>query len=116
MSSFSQTLRNWRKSRRFSQLELALEADVSVRHVAFLETGKAMPSPAMIDKLGNALDLPLAARNQMLTQAGFAPRFCRPTDGCGGDAAGAGGRHADAGAPTRPIRPSRWTGSGQWSA
>ncbi len=58
-----------------SQLDLALEARVSARHVCFLETGRAQPSRDMIARLGEALALPLAVRNQMLTRAGFAPRY-----------------------------------------
>lgn len=68
------TLKTWRKARRLSQLDLAVAADVSSRHISFLETGRAGPSPGMIQRLGDALQLPLAARNQMLTGAGFAPR------------------------------------------
>lgn len=75
MSDFPHTLKTWRKARRFSQLELALEADVSSRHISFLETGRAKPSREMIGRLGDALDLPLATRNQMLTNAGFAVRY-----------------------------------------
>lgn len=75
MSDFPQTLKTWRKERRFSQLELAVEADISSRHLSFLETGRANPSPSMIMRLGDALQLPLAARNQMLTHAGFAARY-----------------------------------------
>jgi len=75
MSDFPQTLKTWRKARRFSQLDLAVEANVSSRHISFLETGRANPSPQMISRLGDALQLPLAARNQMLTNAGFAVRY-----------------------------------------
>lgn len=75
MSDFAQTLKTWRKRRRFSQLDLALEANVSARHLSFLETGRARPSVEMIARLGDALHLPLAARNQMLTHAGFATRY-----------------------------------------
>lgn len=74
MSHFSQTLKTWRKARRLSQLDLAMAADVSSRHISFLETGRAGPSPDMIQRLGDALQMPLSARNQMLTGAGFAPR------------------------------------------
>ena len=59
------------------QLGLALEAGVSARHVSFLETGRARPSPAMVDRLGAALHLPLAARNGLRAAAGFAPRHVR---------------------------------------
>lgn len=75
MTDFPDALKGWRRTRRFSQLELAAEADVSARHIAFLETGRARPSPAMIGRLGDALQIPLAARNQMLTLAGFATRY-----------------------------------------
>ncbi|WP_306256988.1 helix-turn-helix domain-containing protein [Pararhizobium sp. IMCC21322] len=72
MNDFSRTVQSWRRARRFSQLSLAVEADVSTRHISFLETGRARPSVDMIKRLGDALQLPLAARNQMLTFAGFA--------------------------------------------
>lgn len=72
MDQFPETLKTWRKARRFSQLDLAVEADVSSRHISFLETGRAKPSRDMIARLSDALDLPLASRNQMLTHAGFA--------------------------------------------
>ncbi len=75
MADFPEALKEWRSKRRLSQLELAAEADVSARHIAFLETGRARPSPAMIGRLGEALRIPLAARNQMLTLAGFAARY-----------------------------------------
>jgi transcriptional regulator with XRE-family HTH domain len=75
MSQFPETLKTWRNARRLSQLDLAVEADVSARHISFLETGRARPSREMIGKLGDALRLPLATRNQMLTHAGFAPRY-----------------------------------------
>ncbi|WP_299281032.1 helix-turn-helix transcriptional regulator [uncultured Tateyamaria sp.] len=75
MSQFPGTLRTWRKARRFSQLDLAGEADVSARHISFLESGRARPSPQMIARLSDALTLPLDARNQMLTHAGFAARY-----------------------------------------
>ena len=72
MTQFAEALKKWRKTRRFSQLDLAAEADVSTRHLSFLETGRAQPSREMIGKLGDALSLPLAARNQLMAQAGFA--------------------------------------------
>lgn len=75
MTPFSQTLKAWRKTRRLSQLELAGEANVSSRHLSFLETGRAQPSRDMIARLGEALQLPLTARNQLLTQAGYATRY-----------------------------------------
>ncbi|MEQ8368284.1 MAG: helix-turn-helix transcriptional regulator [Roseicyclus sp.] len=75
MTEFANTLRSWRRARRFSQLDLALEAGVSARHISFLETGRARPSADMIGRLSEALHLPMDARNQMLTRAGFAARF-----------------------------------------
>ena len=75
MSDFAETLKTWRKVRRFSQLELAGEANVSSRHLSFLETGRANPRREMIGKLGEAMSLPLAVRNQLLAQAGFAARY-----------------------------------------
>jgi transcriptional regulator with XRE-family HTH domain len=75
MSSFPSLLKTWRGRRRYSQLALALAANVSPRHLAFLETGRASPSPSMIERLSNALELPLPARNQLLHEAGFAARY-----------------------------------------
>ncbi|MGF1454133.1 MAG: helix-turn-helix domain-containing protein [Alphaproteobacteria bacterium] len=75
MTVFAETLKTWRKTRRLSQLDLALEANVSARHISFLETGRARPSREMIVRLGEALHLPLAARNQMLAHGGFAARY-----------------------------------------
>ncbi|WP_026352527.1 helix-turn-helix domain-containing protein [Yoonia vestfoldensis] len=81
MDSFARTLKNWRQTRRMSQLDLALTAEVSSRHISFLETGRARPSRAMIARLGDALQMPLAPRNTMLLQAGFAPLYpARPWD------------------------------------
>lgn len=78
MSHFAQSLRAWREARHFSQLDLAMKGGVSTRHLSFLETGRARPSRDMIARLSEALQLPLDARNQLLTSAGFAPRYpCR---------------------------------------
>ncbi len=75
MNQFSETLKTWRKARRLSQLDLALEAEVSARHISFLETGRAKPSREMVGRISDALHLPLATRNQMLTHAGFAAKY-----------------------------------------
>jgi transcriptional regulator with XRE-family HTH domain len=81
MNDFSEILKFWRKSRRYSQMELALEANVSTRHIAFLETGRARPSADMIDKLGDALKIPLSARNLLFNKAGYSNRYAgRPWD------------------------------------
>jgi transcriptional regulator with XRE-family HTH domain len=68
-------VREWRTTRRLSQLELALEANVSPRHLSCVETGKAQPSRDMIARLADALGMPLRERNALLVAAGFAPRY-----------------------------------------
>jgi transcriptional regulator with XRE-family HTH domain len=68
-------LRNWRRRRSLSQLELALEADVSSRHVSFVETGRARPSREMVLRLAEHLDIPLRERNSLLLAAGYAPLY-----------------------------------------
>jgi transcriptional regulator with XRE-family HTH domain len=73
--SFGDLLRTWRQRRRVSQLDLAIEADVSARHVSFLETGRARPSREMVMRLAGELEVPLRQRNRMLVAAGFAPVY-----------------------------------------
>ncbi len=68
-------LREWRRRRRLSQLELALEAGVSTRHLSFVETGRAAPSATMVLHLAERLDVPLRERNRLLLAAGHAPVF-----------------------------------------
>jgi len=68
-------LRHWRTRRRLSQLELALAADVSTRHLSCLENGRSAPSREMILRLARRLDVPLRERNRLLTAAGYAPMF-----------------------------------------
>jgi transcriptional regulator with XRE-family HTH domain len=68
-------LRSWRQRRSLSQLELALNADVSSRHVSFLETGRARPSREMVLHLAEHLEVPLRDRNSLLLAAGFAPQY-----------------------------------------
>lgn len=68
-------LRQWRQRRRMSQLDLALEADISTRHLSFLETGRAQPSRDMVMHLAEQLEVPLRERNVILVAAGFAPVF-----------------------------------------
>jgi transcriptional regulator with XRE-family HTH domain len=78
---FGPTLKAWRRRRGVSQLDLALAAEVSARHVAFLETGRARPSRAMVLTLADALDVPLRQRNTLLQAAGFAALYPeRPLD------------------------------------
>lgn len=68
-------LRRWREARHLSQLDLSLEAEVSARHISFLETGRAVPSREMILTLANVLDVPLRERNVLLLAAGYAPVY-----------------------------------------
>jgi transcriptional regulator with XRE-family HTH domain len=68
-------LRAWRQRRRLSQLELALEADVSTRHLSFVETGRAAPSRDMVLRLAEHLHVPLRDRNLLLVSAGYAPVY-----------------------------------------
>ncbi|WP_327153926.1 helix-turn-helix transcriptional regulator [Streptomyces tubercidicus] len=68
-------LRAWRDRRRISQLELALRADSSARHISFIETGRSRPSQEMVLRLAEHLDVPVRERNALLIAAGYAPTF-----------------------------------------
>ena len=68
-------IRDWRQMRRRSQMDLALEADISTRHLSFIETGRSRPSREMVVRLADQLDVPLRERNAMLLAAGFAPVY-----------------------------------------
>ncbi len=68
-------LRHWRQYRRWSQLDLASEAEVSTRHLSCMETGRALPSREMLLRLAERLDVPLRERNRLLTAAGYAPMY-----------------------------------------
>lgn len=74
-ASFGRLLQHWRRSRQLSQLDLAQRADISTRHLCFVETGRAKPSRPMVLLLAAALDVPLRERNALLLAAGFAPVF-----------------------------------------
>ena len=74
-SAFGQLLRQWRVRRRMSQLALSIEAEISTRHVSFLETGRAQPSREMVVLLAKVLNVPLRQRNDLLTTAGYAPSY-----------------------------------------
>jgi transcriptional regulator with XRE-family HTH domain len=76
-SNFGRILKDWRGRRRLSQLDLALDAGVSARHLAFLETGRAKPSRVMVDQLIEALEVPHRERNDFLLTAGFAPAYSK---------------------------------------
>ncbi|MFD0447038.1 helix-turn-helix domain-containing protein [Streptomyces indonesiensis] len=68
-------LREWRDRRRISQLELALRADSSARHISFIETGRSRPSQEMVLRLADHLDVPVRERNALLIAAGYAPHY-----------------------------------------
>src|SRR5262245_61121147 len=68
-------LRQWRERRRLTQLDLALEAEISPRHLSFVETGRSQPSREMLLHLAEELDIPLRERNLLLVSGGFAPIF-----------------------------------------
>ncbi len=74
-SPFGHLLKSWRGARKLSQLDLAVEADVSQRHLSFLESGRSQPSREMILQLAEALDIPLRERNTLLCSAGFAALY-----------------------------------------
>jgi transcriptional regulator with XRE-family HTH domain len=78
---FGDSLRHWRQHRRLSQLDLALQADVSPRHLSFVETGRSLPSREMVLRLAARLEVPLRERNALLVAAGYAPMYReRPLD------------------------------------
>lgn len=78
---FGEHLRAWRLRRRMSQLDLAGEADISTRHLSFVETGRSVPSREMVLRLAERLDVPLRERNALLVAAGYAPMYReRPLD------------------------------------
>ena len=81
VGSVGAMVRTWRELRRLSQLDLAVEAEVSQKHLSFIESGRSTPSREMILHLAEQLDVPLRERNTMLLAAGFAPVFRdRPWD------------------------------------
>src|SRR6478735_10023940 len=72
---FGTHLRHWRQHRRLSQLDLAHEAQVSTRHLSYVETGRAEPSREMVLRLAERLEVPLRERNALLVAAGYAPMY-----------------------------------------
>lgn len=68
-------LREWRERRRLSQLELSIQADISARHLSFVETGRSRPTSAMILRLGEHLNVPLREQNVLLLAGGYAPAY-----------------------------------------
>jgi transcriptional regulator with XRE-family HTH domain len=75
VTSVGRLLRQWRTERRISQLDLANQAEVSTRHLSFIETGRAKPSRQMVLVLSSALEVPLRERNSLLLAAGYAPAY-----------------------------------------
>jgi transcriptional regulator with XRE-family HTH domain len=73
--SVGQLLREWRQRRRLSQLDLAIEADISARHLSFVETGRSRPTSDMIMRLSEHLGVPLRDRNALLLAGGYAPAY-----------------------------------------
>src|SRR6516164_2552308 len=81
-SAVGDLLREWRQRRRLSQLDLAIEADISARHLSFVETGRSRPTSGMILRLTEQLDVPLRDRNTLLLAGGYAPAYPEhPLDG-----------------------------------
>jgi transcriptional regulator with XRE-family HTH domain len=73
--SVGDLIREWRQRRRFSQFDLACQADISTKHLSFLETGRLLPNQEMVLRLAERLAIPLRARNAMLRAAGFGPSY-----------------------------------------
>lgn len=74
-------IREWRTRRRMSQLDLAMEAEISQRHLSFIESGRSVPSREMVQHISEQLEIPLRQRNQLLLAAGYAPSFSeKPLD------------------------------------
>ena len=76
-NTFGSLLRKWRKQRKYSQLQLAIELDISSKHISFIETGRSMPSRQMILKIGSFLYLPKQEINRGLYAAGYAPVYIK---------------------------------------
>jgi transcriptional regulator with XRE-family HTH domain len=87
-------LRTWRERRRLSQLELSARTGVSTRHLSYVENGRSRPTPEMVLRLADQLDVPLSETNQLLLAAGFAPRYsARPVDDASLEVVMSGLRH-----------------------
>jgi len=77
MSHIGELIKGWRQSRGLSQMDLGFEANISSKHISFLETGRSQPSREMIIKISNSLDIPLSERNVLLNAAGFSEAYSR---------------------------------------
>ena len=81
VATLGEQLREWRTRRRMSQMDLALDTEISTRHLSFIETGRSKPSAAMLQRIADCLEVPHRARNAMLLAAGYAPDYQeRPLD------------------------------------
>ncbi|HEY0596507.1 helix-turn-helix transcriptional regulator [Sphingopyxis sp.] len=81
VAPLGEQLREWRTRRRMSQMDLALDTEISTRHLSFIETGRSKPSAQMLQRIADCLDVPYRARNAMLLAAGYAPDYQeRPLD------------------------------------
>ena len=108
-------LRDWRRRRRLSQMDLALEAGISARHLSFVETGRSKPSPDMVLHLAEQLEVPLRDRNALLLRGGLRAPVRRALAGRSGDGARSATRSAACSTGTSRSRRSRSTGTGTWS-
>ena len=80
-ASLGEQLREWRVRRRMSQMDLALDSEISTRHLSFIETGRSKPSAAMLQRIADCLEVPHRARNALLLAGGYAPDYQeRPLD------------------------------------
>ena len=75
VAPLGEQIREWRTRRRMSQMDLALDTEISTRHLSFIETGRSRPSAAMLQRLADCLDVPHRARNALLLAAGYAPDY-----------------------------------------
>lgn len=75
VAPLGEQLREWRARRRMSQMDLALDSEISTRHLSFIETGRSKPSAAMLERLADCLEVPHRARNALLLAAGYAPEY-----------------------------------------
>lgn len=75
VATLGEQLREWRTRRRMSQMDLALDTEISTRHLSFIETGRSKPSAQMLERIADCLEVPHRARNAMLLAAGYAPDY-----------------------------------------
>ena len=98
-------LRDWRHRRRLSQLDLSSEAEVSARHLSFVETGRSKPSRELVLHLAEHLDVPLRERNSLLLAAGYSPAYQERSLDADRDGPRADRARPDPGGATSPTPP-----------